>query len=84
VGAHTVRRAGRSGRSPPDSKLSNLAAADAALAVTTEAIQIPGAHGLDRDQPYEANFRDVKTLEVAGGSLEIVRNVTADSVIPEL
>lgn len=26
MGAHTVRRAGRSGRSPPDSKLSNLAA----------------------------------------------------------
>jgi alkylation response protein AidB-like acyl-CoA dehydrogenase len=63
--------------------MAKLAAADAALAATTEAIQITGAHGLYRDQPYEANFRDVKTLEVAGGSREIMRNVVADSVIPE-
>lgn len=56
--------------------------ADAALAATTEAIQITGAHGLYRDQPYEPNFRDVKTLEVASGSREIVRTVIVDSVIP--
>ncbi len=68
---------------PRKTSMAKLAAADAALAATTEAMQITGAHGLYRDQPYEANFRDVKTLEVAGGSREIMRNVIADSVIPE-
>jgi alkylation response protein AidB-like acyl-CoA dehydrogenase len=67
---------------PRRTSMAKLAAADAALAATTEAMQITGAHGLYRDQPYEANFRDVKTLEVAGGSREIMRNVIADSVIP--
>ena len=62
--------------------IAKLAAADAALPATTEAMQITGAHGLYRDQPYEANFRDVKTLEVAGGSREIMRNVIADNIIP--
>ncbi|ESS07452.1 MAG: acyl-CoA dehydrogenase [uncultured archaeon A07HB70] len=64
--------------------MAKLKAADAGLAATTEATQITGAHGLYRDQPYEANFRDVKTLEVAGGSREIMRNVIADAVVPEL
>ncbi|MFB6303861.1 MAG: acyl-CoA dehydrogenase family protein, partial [Haloferacaceae archaeon] len=65
-----------------ETSMAKLAAADAALPATTEAMQITGAHGLYRDRPYEADFRDVKTLEVAGGSREIMRNVVADEVIP--
>ena len=65
-----------------ETSMAKLAAANAALPATTEAIQITGAHGLYRDQPYEGHFRDVKTLEVAGGSREIMRNVVADEVIP--
>jgi hypothetical protein len=67
-----------------ETSMAKLAAANAALPATTEAIQITGAHGLYRDQPYESHFRDVKTLEVAGGSREIMRNVVADQVIPEM
>jgi alkylation response protein AidB-like acyl-CoA dehydrogenase len=65
-----------------ETSMAKLAAANAALPATTEAIQITGAHGLYRDQPYEGHFRDVKTLEVAGGSREIMRNVVADRIIP--
>lgn len=65
-----------------ETSMAKLAAADAALPATTEAMQITGAHGLYRDQPYEGHFRDVKTLEVAGGSREIMRNVIANRIIP--
>ena len=61
--------------------IAKLACANAALPATTEAMQITGAHGLYRDQPYEAHFRNVKTLEVAGGSREIMKNVIADSIL---
>lgn len=73
----------RGGDAALETSMAKLAAADAALPATTEAMQITGAHGLYRDQPYEENFRDVKTLEVAGGSREIMRNVIADEVIPD-
>lgn len=61
--------------------MAKLACANAALPATTEAIQITGATGLYRDQPYEGHFRNVKTLEVAGGSREIMKNVIADEMI---
>lgn len=61
--------------------MAKLACANAALPATTEAIQITGATGLYRDQPYEGHFRNVKTLEVAGGSREIMKNVIADELI---
>ena len=67
-----------------ETSMAKLAAADAALPATTEAMQITGAHGLYRDQPYEGHFRDVKTLEVAGGSREIMRNVIADEIVDVL
>lgn len=61
--------------------MAKLACANAALPATTEAMQMTGAHGLYRDQPYEGHFRDVKTLEIAGGSREIMKNVIADAVL---
>lgn len=61
--------------------MAKLACANAALPATTEAMQITGAHGLYRDQPFERHFRDVKTLEVAGGSREIMKNVIADRLL---
>lgn len=61
--------------------MAKLACANAALPATTEAIQLTGATGLYRDQPYEAHFRNVKTLEVAGGSREIMKNVIADELL---
>lgn len=63
--------------------MAKLMAAYAALPATTHAIQITGAHGLYYDQPFITYFHDAKTLEVAGGSREIMRNVIADQILDE-
>jgi len=60
-----------------------LMAADAALPATLNAIQMTGAHGLYNDQPFMRYFSDAKTLEVAGGSREVMRNVISDEVLAE-
>lgn len=64
--------------------MAKFAAANAALPATTEAMQITGAHGLYYNQPFVQYFLDVKTLEIAGGSREIMKNVISDRVIDEL
>lgn len=63
--------------------MAKLMAAYAALPATTNAIQMTGAHGLYYDQPFITYFNDAKTLEVAGGSKEIMRNVIADEILDE-
>jgi alkylation response protein AidB-like acyl-CoA dehydrogenase len=42
-----------------------------------------GGHGLYWDQPYGQILLDVKTLRVAGGSLEIMRNFIARQVLKD-
>ncbi len=61
--------------------MAKLMAAYASLPAISTAIQITGAHGLYRDQPFIKYFNDAKTLEVAGGSREVMRNVIADNVL---
>jgi alkylation response protein AidB-like acyl-CoA dehydrogenase len=67
-----------------ETSMAKLAAANAAAPATTEAMQITGAHGLYYEQPFVQHFLDVKTLEIAGGSREIMKNVIADRVVDEL
>jgi butyryl-CoA dehydrogenase len=61
--------------------MAKLRAGEVALAAIEEAIQLTGAHGLYRDQGFDMAFADAKTLDVAGGSREIMRNVIADEVL---
>jgi len=61
--------------------MAKLAAANAAVPATTEAMQITGAHGLYYEQPFVQHFLDAKTLEIAGGSREIMKNVIADQIL---
>jgi len=63
--------------------MAKFAAANAALPATTEAMQITGAHGLYYDQPFVQHFLDAKTLEIAGGSREIMKNVIADKILED-
>lgn len=63
--------------------MAKLAAANAALPATTESMQITGAHGLYYDQPFVQHFLDAKTLEIAGGSREIMKNVIADQILED-
>jgi alkylation response protein AidB-like acyl-CoA dehydrogenase len=52
-------------------------AADAAMRVTTEAVQVLGGAGVMRDQPVEKWMRDAKVLQVVEGTSEIQRQVVA-------
>lgn len=63
--------------------MAKLATANAALPATTESMQITGAHGLYYDQPFVQHFLDAKTLEIAGGSREIIKNVIADRILEQ-
>ena len=50
-------------------------AADAAMSVTTEAVQVLGGAGIMRDHPVEKWLRDAKVLQIVEGTSEIQRHV---------
>jgi alkylation response protein AidB-like acyl-CoA dehydrogenase len=64
----------------PVSKLSSMAklfASEAAMYVTTEAIQVFGGYGYVKEYPVERLFRDAKVTEIYEGTSEIQRTVIA-------
>jgi alkylation response protein AidB-like acyl-CoA dehydrogenase len=52
-------------------------ASEAAMAVTTQAIQIFGGYGYVKDYPVERLFRDAKVTQIYEGTSEIQRIVIA-------
>ena len=50
-------------------------AADAAMSVTTDAVQVLGGAGIMRDHPVEKWLRDAKVLQIVEGTSEIQRHV---------
>jgi len=52
-------------------------AADLAMAVTTNAVQILGGNGLMRDYPVEKWMRDAKILQIVEGTSQIQRMIIA-------
>jgi acyl-CoA dehydrogenase len=50
-------------------------AADAAMSITTDAVQILGGAGIMRDHPVEKWLRDAKVLQIVEGTSEIQRHV---------
>ena len=50
-------------------------AADAAMSVTTDAVQVLGGAGIMRDHPVEKWMRDAKVLQIVEGTSEIQRHV---------
>jgi len=68
----------------PNSKESAIAkcfAADAAMRVTTDAVQIFGGYGYMRDMPVEKLMRDAKLLQIYEGTNQIQRMVIARSLL---
>src|SRR5215211_6253073 len=59
------------------SSMAKLIATDAAMRVTTEAVQVLGGNGYLRDYPAERMMRDAKVLQIYEGSNEIQRLVIA-------
>jgi alkylation response protein AidB-like acyl-CoA dehydrogenase len=52
-------------------------AADTAMSVTTDAVQVLGGAGIMRDHPVEKWLRDAKVLQIVEGTSEIQRHVIA-------
>ncbi len=80
-----LRAAARAGHDFPDALEAAKAktfAAETAQAVTSEALQIHGAAGYGRSLPLERMVRDARMFAIGGGTLEMMRNVIADGILP--
>ncbi len=64
-----------------ESAMCKLLAAETAVAVTREAVQIYGGYGYTKDYPVERYFRDAKCMEIYEGTSEIQRIVIARSLL---
>jgi alkylation response protein AidB-like acyl-CoA dehydrogenase len=63
------------------SAMAKVFASEAAMWVTTKAIQIHGGYGYTTDYPVERHFRDAKITEIYEGTSEIQRIVIANEVL---
>ncbi len=61
------------------SAMAKLAAAEAAMWITTKAIQVHGGYGYTKEYPVERHFRDAKITEIYEGTNEVQRLVISSS-----
>lgn len=64
-----------------ESAMAKCFAADRAMEVTTEAVQILGGYGYSREYPVERMMRDAKITQIYEGTNEIQRIVIANHLI---
>jgi len=57
-------------------------AAETAQEVTSQALQIHGAAGYGRALPLERMMRDARMFAIGGGTVEMMRNLIADRLLP--
>ena len=63
------------------SSLAKWTASDAAMSVTTDAVQLFGGSGYSREFPVERFMRDAKGAQIYEGTNQIHRLIVADQVI---
>jgi alkylation response protein AidB-like acyl-CoA dehydrogenase len=81
------RAAARADRGFPDALEAAKAktfTAEVAQVVTNEALQIHGAAGYGRSLPLERMVRDARMFAIGGGTLEMMRNLIADGLLPRV
>ncbi len=77
--AARLRDAGRPfGR---QASIAKLTATDAAMRVSTDAVQVLGGNGYTRDYPVERYFRDAKVTQIFEGTNQIQRMVIGRSLL---
>ncbi|HET7874444.1 MAG TPA: acyl-CoA dehydrogenase family protein [Methylomirabilota bacterium] len=79
------RAAANAGRGFPDALEAAKAktfAAEMAQEVTNQALQIHGAAGYGRALPLERMVRDARMFAIGGGTVEMMRNLIADRILP--
>lgn len=57
--------------------MAKVVATDAAMAVTTDAVQVLGGYGYTREHPVERYMRDAKVMQIVEGTNQIQRLVIA-------
>ena len=70
---------GRSGQL--DAAMAKLMAADTCMRVTTDAVQIFGGYGYNREYPVEKLMRDAKVFQIYEGTSQIQRGIIASAVL---
>lgn len=63
-----------------EASMAKLFAADVAMQVTTDAVQILGGYGYSRDYPVERWMRDAKIMQIYEGTTQIQRLIIARSM----
>ena len=66
-----------------EASMAKVYAAEAAMFVTTKAIQIHGGYGYTKDYPLERYFRDARILEIYEGTSEMQRMTIARQLLRE-
>ncbi|MBA3233194.1 MAG: acyl-CoA dehydrogenase family protein [Propionibacteriales bacterium] len=64
--------------------IAKLVATDAAMKVTTDAVQVLGGYGYTRDFPAERYMREAKVTQIFEGTNQIQRMVIARSLLKDL
>ena len=64
-----------------ESAMAKCLAADVAMKVTTDAVQIMGGYGYMKEYPVEKMMRDAKLLQIYEGTNQIQRLVVANSIL---
>ncbi|MDO8687248.1 MAG: acyl-CoA dehydrogenase family protein, partial [Dehalococcoidales bacterium] len=64
-----------------EASMAKVFAAEAAMMVTTKAIQIHGGYGYVKDYPLERYFRDARILEIYEGTSEMQRLTIAKALL---
>lgn len=59
-------------------------ASEMAVKVTNDALQIFGANGYSREFPLERMVRDARMFTIAGGTVQMLRNLVASAVLGRL
>jgi cyclohexane-1-carbonyl-CoA dehydrogenase len=80
------RAAGLYDRGRDNTRLASMAkcfCSDAAMRITTDAIQVLGGYGYTRDYPVERYFRDAKLTQIFEGTNQIQRLVIARSLLED-
>ena len=59
------------------SSMAKIACCDAAMDVTTDAVQLHGGYGYLKEYPVERMFRDAKITQIYDGSNQVMRQIVA-------
>jgi butyryl-CoA dehydrogenase len=64
-----------------EAAMAKMFASDAAMEVTTDAVQIFGGYGFSREYPVERLMRDAKIAQIYEGTNQAQRMVIAGSIL---